>query len=175
MKADWLAQLAPAHAPPAPSWWPPAPGWWGLLLVAVVLAAAGVLWRMNPRRRSRQAALAELAAIRANSGDRVSLAQALQSLLRRYALAVLPRERVATVTGEAWLTLLAGEGAAGLAGPAGRSLLTAAFGGAGSDDREVWLASTEAFVRKAGARPLLQGPRFNKFNGLKFNGNRGAR
>lgn len=154
MNPDWLSQLAPAHAPAAPPWWPPAPGWWGLMAVACLLAAAAILWHRNPQRRVRHAALAELSKIRAEP-DRIRLAQSLQNLLRRYALTVLPRERVAPLTGEAWLALLAGEGAAALGGAAGRSLLTAAFGGAGSDDRQVWLASTEAFVRKAGARPLL--------------------
>ena len=32
---DWLAQLAPAHAPPPAGWWPLAPGWWVLLMLLV--------------------------------------------------------------------------------------------------------------------------------------------
>jgi hypothetical protein len=114
-----------------------------------------MLWLRQPRRRSRLAALAELREIRAASADRIPLAQALESLLRRYALAVLGRERVAPLTGAAWLALLAAEGAAPLGGAAGRSLLAAAFGGPGRDDREEWLAGAESFVRKAGGQRAL--------------------
>jgi hypothetical protein len=159
MNPDWLAQLAPAHPPPAPGVWPLALGWWLLLALLLTLGAAGWLWLASPRRALRRAALTELAAIRARAPDRVALAQGLESLLRRYALAVLPRERVAPLTGEAWLALLAAEGAGALAGAAGRSLLAAAFGGAGSDDRSAWLTGAEAFVRRAGARPWQAGIR----------------
>jgi hypothetical protein len=40
LNADWLTQLAPAHAPPAPGWGPPAPGWWGLALALGLIVAA---------------------------------------------------------------------------------------------------------------------------------------
>jgi len=32
---DWLAQLAPAHAPPPPGWWPLAPGWWAVMILII--------------------------------------------------------------------------------------------------------------------------------------------
>lgn len=150
MNPDWLSQLAPAHAPAAPSWWPPAPGWWLLAVGIGAFVFLLVRWLRHPQRRWRRLALAELQAIRRSEVERIPLAQALERLLRRYALTVLGREKVAAVTGTAWLSLLATHGAAALGGAAGRSLLAAAYGGAGSDDREQWLAATEAFVRQAG-------------------------
>ncbi|HUA23259.1 MAG TPA: DUF4381 domain-containing protein [Steroidobacteraceae bacterium] len=149
MSPNWLSQLAPAHAPPPPGWWPPAPGWWllaALLVAAAVVAAWG--WR-DPYRRSRRAALRELRAIRADQSDIVISARAIESLLRRFAIAVFGAARVARLTGDAWLAFVAGQGGTQLAGEAGRSLLATAFGGSASDDREHWIAGADAFVRQA--------------------------
>jgi Domain of unknown function (DUF4381) len=152
MTPGWLSQLAPAHAPPPPGWWPPAPGWWllaVLLLAAAVVAAWG--WR-DPYRRSRRAALRELRAIRAiraQDSDIVTSARAIESLLRRFAIAVFGAGQVARLTGEPWLAFVAAHGGIQLAGDAGRSLLATAFGGNASDDRECWIAGADAFVRQA--------------------------
>jgi hypothetical protein len=153
MTAPWTAQLAPAHAPPPPGWWPPAPGWWiaaVLLLVAAVLAAR---WWRDPYRRSRRAALRELRAIRTEDADVIASARAIESLLRRFAIAVFGGARVARLTGEAWLRFVAAEGGAPLGGEAGRSLLAAAFGGVESNDRDRWIAAADAFVRRARQTP----------------------
>lgn len=149
MTPNWLSQLDPAHAPPPPGWWPPAPGWW--ILAALLLAAtvAAVRWWRDPYRRSRRAALRELRAIRADASDLVTSARAIESLLRRFAMAAFGSARVARLTGDAWLAFVAAEGGAPLAGPAGRSLLSTAFGGGASDDRDSWLAGADAFVRQA--------------------------
>jgi hypothetical protein len=149
MTPSWLSQLAPAHAPPPPGWWPPAAGWW--LVVAVLLAAAAtvVWWWRDPYRRSRRAALRELRAIRAGDSDLATSARAIESLLRRFAIAVFGTARVARLTGDAWLAFVAAQGGGQLAGEAGRSLLTTAFGGGASDDRECWIAGADAFVRHA--------------------------
>lgn len=149
MTPNWLAQLAPAHALPPPGWWPPAPGWW--VLAALLLAAAVVgawCWR-DPYRRSRRAALRELRAIRAEESDIISSARAIESLLRRFAIAVFGAARVARLTGDAWLAFVAAQGGTALAGEAGRSLLATAFGGGASGDRECWIAGADAFVRRA--------------------------
>ena len=149
MTPDWTSRLAPSHAPPPAGWWPPAVGWW--LLAALVLAAvvASVWWWRDPYRRSRRAALRELRAIRAADPDPVSSARAIESLLRRFALAVFGSAPVARLTGEAWLTFVAARGGTPLAGESGRSLLATAFGGGPSDERECWLAAADAFVRQA--------------------------
>jgi hypothetical protein len=149
MTPGWLSQLAHAHAPPPPGWWPPAPGWWLLAVLLLAAAASAVWWWRDPYRRSRRAALRELRAIRAGDGDLVASARAIESLLRRFAMAVFGAARVARLTGNAWLAFVAAQGGTALAGEAGRSLLTTAFGGGPSDDRECWLAGADAFVRQA--------------------------
>jgi hypothetical protein len=150
MTPSWLSQLAPAHPPPPPGWWPPAPGWWLLAVLLLAAAAAVVWWWRDPYRRSRRAALRELRAIRAEEdSDIVASARAIESLLRRFAVAVFGAARVARLTGDAWLAFVAAQGGTELAGNAGRSLLATAFGGGPSDDLERWIAGADAFVRHA--------------------------
>ncbi len=153
MNTNWLAQLAPEHAPAPPGWWPPAPGWWALAALALLLAAIGVAWRRNPRLRLRRAALNELRRIRATEGDAIRTARALQNLLRRYALTLFGHDRVARLHGDAWLRFLATRGADTLNGAPGQSLLRANFAGTLADeaygDRDAWLVAAEAFVRRA--------------------------
>lgn len=149
MTPDWTSRLAPAHAPPPPGWWPPAPGWWVLALLLVAVAAGAVWWWRDPYRRSRRAALRELRTIRADDADIVSSARAIESLLRRFAVAVFGPSQVARLTGDAWLSFVAAQGGTALSGEAGHSLLATAFGGGGSDDRECWIAGADAFVRRA--------------------------
>lgn len=149
MTPNWLSQLAPAHAPPPPGWWPPAPGWWVLAVLLLAAAATGVWWWRDPYLRSRRAALRELRAIRAAQSDAVSSARAIESLLRRFALAVFGAAEVARLTGDAWLAFVAARGGTPLAGEAGQSLLSTAFGGRGGDERECWIAGADAFVRHA--------------------------
>jgi len=153
MTATWTAQLAPAHAPPPPGWWPPAPGWWIVAVLLLVAAVVAVRWWRDPYRRSRRAALRELRIIRAEESDVIASARAIESLLRRFAIAVFGGPRVARLTGAAWLRFVAAEGGAPLGGDAGRSLLAAAFGGVESNDRECWIAAADAFVRRARQTP----------------------
>ena len=153
MTPSWTSQLAAAHAPPPPGWWPPAPGWWLLAALLVAAAAAGVWWWRDPYRRSRRAALRELRVIRAAyrraDSDPAVSARAIESLLRRFALAVFGSARVARLTGDAWLAFVAAQGGTPLAGESGRSLLAAAFGGRVRDERECWISGADAFVRGA--------------------------
>ena len=149
MSPNWLTQLAPAHAPPPPSAWPPAPGWWVLAGLALALAATALWWWRDPRRRRVRAALRELRRIRAADPDPQHSARAIESLLRRYAMTVFGRERVARLAGAAWLEFLGGEGGDMLGGEPGRDLLAAAFGGTVRDRRAEWLAGAERFVRQA--------------------------
>ncbi len=154
MSADWLNQLAPEHAPPAPSWWPPAPGWWALGAMCVLAALAFLAYRRLRRtRRSkvRRAAFAELKRIRAQGG--AGAAAEIQRLLRRYALAVFGADRVAPLTGDAWLEFLAHHGGERLTGAEGRALLEAAYGGGTSSaPREEWLNAAAGFIRRAPRR-----------------------
>ncbi|HEY0342767.1 MAG TPA: DUF4381 domain-containing protein [Steroidobacteraceae bacterium] len=152
MNSDWLTQLAAEHAPSRAGWWPPAPGWWGLAVIGALLAIALVWWVRDPRRALRRAALRQLRLIRGSDADGAAVARAIQNLLRRYALAVFERERVAKLTGEAWLEFVAMHGGKVLTGYVGRSMLATAFGNLAADDREKWLEGAEGFVRRARAR-----------------------
>ncbi len=82
--------LRDIHLPAPVPWWPLAPGWWLCMVMAVLaLAAAWWWWHGAAARRSRGAALAELARIEqdyARDGDGHACAQALSRLLRRVAL-----------------------------------------------------------------------------------------
>lgn len=116
---DPLAGLIAAPLPPSISLWPQT---WGSRLVialAVVLLAAG-LWRLLSRYRAnayRRAATRELAAIeqQAATGAAYGIdASAVALLVRRTALVAFPRQQIASLTGQRWLTFLdasfAGEG-----------------------------------------------------------------
>ncbi len=154
MSADWLQQLAPDRIPAAVSWWPPAPGWWVATLLAIVvgasLAAAWKWWRA-PHRQYRRAALRELRLIRSSGAAGTAAARAIENLLRRYAVALYGRDRVARLAGGAWLEFASAAGGARLAGETGRSLLAAAFGEHSDADAAPWLAAASEFIR--GARP----------------------
>ena len=103
--------LRELHLPDATGWWPLAPGWWFL----IVLAVAGVVylvirvwrpWRANAPRRF---AIRQLNDIRHNfefGVDAVELCKQRSELLRRAMLAYAPRDEVAGLTGEDWLTWL---------------------------------------------------------------------
>ena len=157
MKPDWLADLAPEHAPEAPGWWPPAPGWWILAIcVLAVLVGAWIWWR-NPRLRLRRRALQELSAIRASAAARAAApteaAQAIQNLLRRFALALFERDAVAGLSGPAWLGFLAARGGDAFGGAVGQSLLAAAYGAGGerlsAEAQAGWFTEAEKFLRRA--------------------------
>jgi len=147
MKTDWLAQLAPAHAPPPVGWWPPAPGWWVLALVALLMAAGLIHLirrRVPPPRRL---ALRELERLEKEAHDELQLARELEQLMRRYALAVYGRDAVAGLSGDDWLAFIAGHGGADLSGETGRNLLRVAYGSPAQADRAVWLNGARGFMR----------------------------
>lgn len=162
MSATWLAQLAADHAPPRAGWFPPAVGWWAATACALLLAALSVSivrWWREPRRRLRRAAMRELRLIRASPLQGPEAARAIESLLRRHAVALHGRVRVARLTGKGWLEFAGASGAQALAGDAGRSLLAAAFGGHPDQlDRDQWLAAAAQFIRRSGRTPLTPLP-----------------
>ena len=129
MNANWLDQLAPEHAPAPPGWWPPAPGWWVLATVLLGVAIGAWVWWRSPRRRLRAATLRELRKLCAADLTIGESAQAVQNLLRRYALAVFGQETVARLNGAAWLEFLERHGAPTFGGDIGRSLLDASSPG----------------------------------------------
>jgi Domain of unknown function (DUF4381) len=161
MSASWLDQLAPEHAPPPPSWWPPAPGWWSVAALCLLAPVLVIAWRRfysrAPGRTARRAALLELTHIRAQAQSDV--AAQIQRLLRRYALTVFGSDRVAPLSGEAWLDFLGRHGRGCFAGEEGRALLRAAYGSTPvATQREAWLAAAEAFIRRASRRRAERSP-----------------
>lgn len=149
MSSNWLAQLAPDHAPAPPHAWPPAPGWWVVACLTVVGIVLLIRWLRDPRRRARRSALKELQQIRASDGDGAAVARAIQNLLRRYALTVFEPQTIARLTGEAWLQFVCTEGGEALSGHVGRSMLNTAFGNHSTDERDQWAAGAEGFIRRA--------------------------
>jgi hypothetical protein len=147
LKTDWLAQLAPPHAPPPPGWWPPAPGWWGLALLLVLIAAGLVYGYRRPAARLRRAALRELNRLEEGPNDDVRLAGELERLMRRYAIAIHGREAVARLAGSAWLDFVVAHGGTELAGEAGHALLRTAYGSPVKIDRARWLKGARGFLR----------------------------
>jgi hypothetical protein len=108
------AELATLHElppPPAVSYAPQTAGW---AVLAIVLAACALWgawagWRRHRKERYRRVALAELERIEARlaqADQRGAALTAIAPLLKRTALAVAPRERVASLTGDAWLAFL---------------------------------------------------------------------
>ena len=146
LNADWLTQLAPAHAPPPPGWWPPAPGWWGLALGLGLIVAALAYRHRRPAGRLRRAALRELRRLETGPNDDVRLAGELEQLMRRYAVAVYGREAAASLAGMAWLAFVVEHGGKELAGEAGQSLLRAAYGSPVQADRVRWLKGARGFL-----------------------------
>ncbi len=91
--------------------WPPAPGWF-ILAAVILFGLFGIGWNSLKRWRSnayRRAALAELdrlgALVQAPTKRGAAL-RALPELIKRVALNVYPRKKVATLSGAAWLDFL---------------------------------------------------------------------
>ena len=131
--ADLAAKLAPLHdivAPAPVPWWPAAPGWYAIAALAAAIVAWALWrayrgWRANAYRRIALRRLASIRAQIAAPAGRPSAVPALAELLRRAALHVAPRERVAALSGDAWLAFLdAGIGGTAFRGGTGRLLLT---------------------------------------------------
>lgn len=98
MKTDAtsLDRLHDIVLPPPVSWWPLAPGWY-VIFVLLGLAVAWGAWRYWKQWRAdqyRREALRQL--------TQLQNAPSIAELLRRTALAVMPRSEIAAKTGAAW-------------------------------------------------------------------------
>jgi len=106
-----LPGLHDVVVPEPVGWMPETVGWLGVLVVVITLSAWGLVRRHRTKvaNRYRVAALEELDAIESALGvpaRRVEALSALPVLLKRVALSFAERERVAGLTGEAWLAFL---------------------------------------------------------------------
>lgn len=103
-------ELRDIHLPDAVSWWPPAIGWWLLLLVVIILII-GIIFIVKKMQQVsvRKTAMAEFTKIKSDyqqHQNKTLLSQQLSQLLRQILLSTHPREDVASVSGEQWLSLL---------------------------------------------------------------------
>lgn len=145
---DWLAQLAPAHAPPPVGFWPLAPGWWGLLLLLAIAMVGIWLWYRSQPQRLRRSGLRELARVESTAVGDAALAHGLEHLVRRYAVARYGREAVAGLSGDRWLAFAIARGATQWQGVTGTALLQAAYGGTPQQpERARWVAGARAFLK----------------------------
>lgn len=95
----------------------------------------------------RRAALRELRALETGADD-VRFARGLENLLRRYAIARFGREKVARLSGDAWLDFVVAHGGAAWAGDTGKGLLHLVYGGQqGSLDRKRGLSGARGFLK----------------------------
>ena len=110
-KAQELAQLRDIHLPDAIGWWPLAPGWY-LLAIILFVALITVIFlggRYYLNGRSRRQALRLLVTCQQqyqrDANSQLSAAR-VSELLKRVALVYFPREQVASLQGESWITFL---------------------------------------------------------------------
>lgn len=106
---DPLADLRDIHLPPDIETWPPAPGWWILAALALLgLLWAGRFayqaWQKSAYRREARRQLKHL--FETHQHDQQAFLLDYNSLLKRVALTTYPREDVANLTGEAWVSFL---------------------------------------------------------------------
>ncbi|PJD92444.1 MAG: hypothetical protein CK424_05945 [Legionella sp.] len=110
-RSDILQQLRDIHLPPVPGIWPLAPGWYVLLglVVLVLLLGSWYGWRQYRHGLAKRAGLKLLEGYANAYTPHVNTQQtsaAIVDVLKRVALAYFPRERVAQLHGQAWLTFL---------------------------------------------------------------------
>ncbi len=103
-----LEQMRDLVEPEAVAWTPETVGWlvatlWLAAVALLVAVRACLSWRRN---RYRRAALAELQAIRSRARRGEAVGEALAVLLKRTALAVYPRKKVASLHGAGWADFL---------------------------------------------------------------------
>jgi hypothetical protein len=108
---DPLAGLHDIRLPEAIHSVLPAPGWWllGLLILALLGYGSYRLWRYWRSNAYRREALLELTQLQANwrqHNDSVEYLRQFTLLLKRVALTHYPRQTVAALTGDAWVSFL---------------------------------------------------------------------
>lgn len=143
IQADPVAGLIDIPLPPPVSLWPQT--WLSRITIVVLLAAAVAAllwfihdWRANRYRREALSELDRIARAFAAQASPNELAAQLSVLVRRTALAVFPRERVAPLAGPAWLAFLDDTcGEHEFSQGAGRLLLSAPYDRMAPTDREV--------------------------------------
>ena len=109
--ADPLDKLKDIHLPDAVSWWPLAPGWWILLVLFLLMIAIALYLYIRSQRKSHQEIIIEQAlqlfdSLQEQSLNSKTLIMELSELLRRTAISLYGRDKVANLAGENWLLFL---------------------------------------------------------------------
>lgn len=88
------------------SWWPLATGWYviGVLLLMICIRLVYRYWHRYRSNQYRRAALAELAIIEAEQS--IQALERVPALLKRTALHVWPRDQLAALSGQQWVSFL---------------------------------------------------------------------
>jgi uncharacterized protein DUF4381 len=95
-----LNNLRDIVIPDVPSYWPPAPGLWVALGMVVALVVLVGWWLLDKRQRNAYRKVGLLLLGDARSSYDVAV------VLKRVALAVFPREQVASLYGDDWVAFL---------------------------------------------------------------------
>ena len=145
--ADPLAELRPLHLPPEIGWWPPAPGWWLLALMLMAFVAwVMIVWRRGAARRE---ALRIIRSVERSELAGSALAQQVNLLLRRYAMACYPRQKAEALAGDAWLEFLHRHGAGrDFTSTAAQALTGAAFALNADVDRGALVDLARHWIKK---------------------------
>ncbi len=110
-QTDALAELRNIHLPDPVSGFPVAPGWW-ILAVLVLVSSYLIIrwliryWLANRYRRAGTRQLNELLKQFERDEDQKKYLANFAILIKRLAMTVYPRERVASLTGEEWVAFL---------------------------------------------------------------------
>ena len=149
--SDPLEQLRDIHLPDPVSWWPPALGWWVVAILFLGLIATCIWWYRNPSIRAYRVARKELKHLREEhqaSQDDLTLVKDLSVLLRRYALAVFGRQRVASLIGDSWMRFLNETGKTlSFTEGAGQVLQTVPYGGRDPVEAHTLLILVEQWIK----------------------------
>ncbi|MEZ9763507.1 DUF4381 domain-containing protein [Vibrio splendidus] len=97
--------LSPVIAPDAPTWWPLAWGWWAVIITGIVLIAL-VFFIIKRRQKNQRAKNEALACFRNSQPSNTLSPNAAQDIVRQAALSYFPRDKVAGLSGDDWLTFL---------------------------------------------------------------------
>ncbi len=106
-----LARLRDIHMPEPISQWPMAPGWYllfGLFVGCLIVCAFLIFRKMRQRRPKKQAAkLLQRYQLEFKQSQNAQLASArVSEILKRVALAYYPRDKVAGLQGDEWISFL---------------------------------------------------------------------
>ncbi len=108
---DPLGKLKDIHLPDPVSWWPLALGWWVLLLLMLMIIALGIYFYIRSQQQTRQEIIVEQAlqhfdTLQTQSLSNKTLIIELSALLRRTAISLYGREKIANLAGKNWLLFL---------------------------------------------------------------------